>query len=228
MNKHRARAIVFIGLLCQVCNTDANLETIFTRTYVQNGWRDLESVSGSGSNLKQTRVIRGLLPKLISRLQVKKILDAPCGDFYWMSKIALPPIQYIGVDIVRELITKNKEHYGVTAHRIFLQRNIIRDVLPHADLIICRDCLVHLSFRDALAALRNFKKTGARYILTTTFTSRTTNLDTQSPLWRPLNLTKPPFNFPKPLLLINEACTEKNGIYTDKSLGLWRLSDVIS
>jgi hypothetical protein len=45
-------------------------------------------------------------------------------------------------------------------------------------------------------------------------------------IWRPLNLELPPFNFPKPVKLINEQCTEGNGEYTDKHLGLWFLDEV--
>ncbi|MGH8131321.1 MAG: hypothetical protein ACRES3_10755 [Steroidobacteraceae bacterium] len=42
--------------------------------------------------------------------------------------------------------------------------------------------------------------------------------------WRPLNLQPPPFGLPPPLRLINENCTEGNGAYRDKALGLWDLT----
>jgi len=38
-----------------------------------------------------------------------------------------------------------------------------------------------------------------------------------------LNMEKFPFYFGKPIELINEGCTEKEGIYNDKSLGLWEI-----
>jgi len=44
--------------------------------------------------------------------------------------------------------------------------------------------------------------------------------------WRPLNLERPPFNLPPPLVLVNEQCTEAQGRYADKSLGVWRLGDL--
>jgi hypothetical protein len=44
--------------------------------------------------------------------------------------------------------------------------------------------------------------------------------------WRLLNLEKPPFNFPKPLQLLNEQCSEGGGQFCDKSLGLWRVQDI--
>jgi len=44
--------------------------------------------------------------------------------------------------------------------------------------------------------------------------------------WRALNLTLPPFNLPPPTLLILEKCTEAGGNAGDKSLGLWRITDL--
>jgi hypothetical protein len=44
--------------------------------------------------------------------------------------------------------------------------------------------------------------------------------------WRLLNLEKPPFNFPKPLQLLNEQCSEGGYQFRDKSLGLWRVQDI--
>jgi hypothetical protein len=93
-------------------------------------------------------------------------------------------------------------------------------------MIFSRDMTVHLSNRDALAAFRNFKRSKSEYLLTTTFTATETNEDILTGEWRPMNLQRPPFNFPDPLRLINEHCTEDGGKYTDKSLGLWRLKDL--
>lgn len=35
-----------------------------------------------------------------------------------------------------------------------------------------------------------------------------------------------PFMLPNPLELIIEGCTEDNGAYEDKSLGLWKIADI--
>jgi hypothetical protein len=35
-----------------------------------------------------------------------------------------------------------------------------------------------------------------------------------------------PFYFKKPILIINEECTENDGLYADKSLALWKLKDI--
>jgi hypothetical protein len=92
------------------------------------------------------------------------------------------------------------------------------------DLVLCRDCLVHLSSKDAVAALRNLKRSGSTYLLATTFPEHTDNPDVITGYWRPINLELPPFALPRPMLMINEGCPERGG--ADKSLGLWRIADL--
>jgi hypothetical protein len=41
-----------------------------------------------------------------------------------------------------------------------------------------------------------------------------------------LNLTITPVDFPNPLKTIHKECTEDNGAYSDKSLGLWKIEDI--
>ena len=102
----------------------------------------------------------------------------------------------------------------------------VRLPLPTADAIFCRDCLVHFSFGNIERAFRTMKASGATYLLTTTFTARDGNADIVDGDWRPLNLEAPPFNPPAPLDLIVEHCTEENGAYADKSIGVWRIADL--
>ncbi len=94
------------------------------------------------------------------------------------------------------------------------------------DLIFCRDCLVHFSNDNILKTFENLKNTGSKYILTTTFTECDENIDIVTGDWRIINLTLAPFNLPEPLQIINENCTEGDGAFSDKSLGLWKISDL--
>jgi len=197
----------------------------FTEIYKKNLFGGKESISGEGSSLAQTEVVRKELPLLLRTLKLKTMIDAPCGDIFWMKEVDLPVEKYIGIDIVEEIIEDNKERYVVPG-RVFISKNIITDELPEADLILCRDCLVHLSFDHAIAAIKNFKNSGAKYLLTTTFTDRGGNEDLGKAVWRTLNLEKAPFDFPKPLKLINEGCTEGDGNFADKALALWALKDI--
>lgn len=205
----------------------ADLKEKFSKIYDGNIFGGRVSRSGEGSDLIQTAVIRRELPALLKALNVRTFLDAPCGDWCWMSKIELGVESYIGVDIVESLIEKNRREFG-SAATDFRCLNLAEDELPKVDLIFSRDCLVHLSFEDALHIIANFKQSGSKYLLTTTFVERSSNNDLvgKDSFWRPLNMQLPPFNFPAPLQLINEKCTEERGQYPDKCLGLWLLEDI--
>ena len=168
--------------------------------------------------------MRLYLPRVIQDLGIRRMLDIPCGDWHWMREVPLD-VDYIGADIVPEIVARNQQLYGREGAR-FVVLDVVADDLPCVDLVFARDLLVHLSFDDVRAALRNLVKSGSIYLLTTTFTDRATNPDIRTGNWRPLNLQKPPFCFPEPLRLIDEKCTEGDGSWGDKSLGLWRLSDV--
>lgn len=204
-----------------------DLKDKFSAIYFNNTFGGNKSRSGAGSDLVQTATIRIELPKLIKNLNIKSFIDAPCGDWFWMKEAALEIEKYIGIDIVENLITNNNQKFGSPSQK-FLCLNIVEDELPTADLIFCRDCLVHLTYDDIYKVIANFKRSQSRYLLTTTFIDRNKNVDLiGKDIWRTLNLQLAPFNFPPPLLLINENCTEVGGRYADKCLGLWRLDDIL-
>jgi hypothetical protein len=195
---------------------------VFDRIIAENYWQDPESVSGGGSNLRQTEKLRTELPLLLSRLGVRSLLDAPCGDFHWMRHVPLDGVAYTGVDVVAALIERCEADYG-GAGRQFVCRNVVEDPLPRADAILSRDCLSHLSNDYVFAALKNFRASGATYVLATTYTSRRRNWDIVTGSWRPINLQIKPFNFPAPIDAIVEGSTEYDGDFADKSLAVWRL-----
>ena len=197
---------------------------VFTDIFRRNGWRGQESVSGTGSDPTQTSQIIAALPALFAEYQIRSLLDIPCGDFHWMRSVNLRGISYLGADVVQDLIAHNQQ-YG-TDGIAFQQLNLLEGPLPKVDLIFCRDCLVHFSFDDIFRALHNISASGSQYILTTTFPARTGNASIVTGEWRPLNLEQAPFQFPPPLKMITEGCTEKDGSYADKSLGLWKVSEL--
>jgi hypothetical protein len=182
-------------------------------------------LSGPGSSLNQTKELRERLPLVLQALGVRSLLDAPCGDLNWMQHVRLPVQRYIGVDILRDVIAEDEWRYTST-QKSFMRADLIRDPLPSVDAILCRDLLTHLSFAEIFAVLANFKRSGATYLLTTTFTEDRPNRESSGGEWRTINLIAPPFNFPAPKILINENCTEAGSSFADKSLGVWNLSEL--
>ena len=134
---------------------------------------------------------------------------------------------YTGVDVVPELIDdlrRRPARGGIS--RNYLLADITRDPLPRADAILCRDCLVHLSFANIAAAIANFRRSGSEWLVTTTFPELRTNIDCEDGDWRALNLALAPFNWGPAVHLLVEGCTEGDGGWADKSLAAWRLADL--
>lgn len=201
------------------------LKERFAHIYETNLWGSDESISGAGSVLEQTGALRAQLPVLLRELQVTSMLDLPCGDFGWMRDVDLSGVEYLGGDIVPDLIARHQREFGGTGRR-FAVLDVTRDPLPEVDLVFCRDCLVHLSAQHIWDAIANLKASGSQWLLTTTFPEHPENHDIDDGDWRLLNLERAPFHFPPPTATLNEACTEHDGAFADKSLGLWRIAEL--
>tara|TARA_B100000427_G_scaffold144586_1_gene120338 strand:+ start:4787 stop:5221 length:435 start_codon:yes stop_codon:yes gene_type:complete len=139
-----------------------------------------------------------------------------------MKLVKLKNIKYIGADIVPEIIKKNKK-LKLKGYQ-FLTLNIIKDSLPDVDLMLCRDCLTHLSYESIHQFLNNLSKTKIKYLLTTSYINNQENKDIVTGNWRKLNFQKFPFNFPNPIDQLNEKCP-LNGS-EDKSLLLWEVTQL--
>ena len=153
------------------------------------------------------------------------MLDAPCGDFNWIKETDLHLEQYIGVDVVGEIIARNQRLYG-NERTTFLVRDLTCDELPCADVILCRDCFIHLSYRHIAAAIRNFKRTGSTYLLTNTYPLWRSNGNIRTGDFRPINVSLPPFYFPPSINQISEKFPEQRDEFFGKTLELWRLADL--
>lgn len=200
--------------------TRSGREKLFSEIHANSSWGRGESVSGSGSSLEQTLNIRKALPALFSELEIHNLLDAPCGDVNWIREINGALNTYIGVDIVPRLIAGLSD--SAKCNEVFLLADIVCDSLPTADAVLCRDALVHMPLKQATGAIENFRASGARFLIATTFPGRE-NGELPAGHWRPLDLSAQPFNLGAPIALINEGCTEGAGRFADKSLGVWRL-----
>jgi hypothetical protein len=199
---------------------------IFTDYYRANKWRDESSRSGGGSNLAATSEIRPHLPPIWRKLNARIILDVPCGDFHWMNQVDLGEFEYIGADIVAEMIAENRRRFsrpGVSFRTI----NLLQDELPQAELVFCRDCLVHFSYADIVRALANIRASGAKWLMMTNFPVTGTNIGIATGQWRPLNFETAPFNFPPPCILLRELLNpDLLQSWPDKSLAVWAVSEL--
>ena len=201
-----------------------DLPARFEYIFSTNLWANHESRSGDGSTLQETETVRRVLPLLLREIGAKMMLDIPCGDFRWLSEVDLG-VSYIGADIVQALVSANSQRFGSPSHE-FVRLDLTADPLPKTDVVLCRDCLVHLSYANIRRAIQNVKASGAAYLLMTSFLELEENHDIDDGDWRPLNFQRSPFHFGGPELVIVENCTEEGGAYSDKALCLWRTGTI--
>jgi SAM-dependent methyltransferase len=198
-----------------------DLSQTFTAIYENHFWVDDESRSGGGSNLYATERIRKAIPGLFMKYEVRSVLDIPCGDFFWFKEMKLDLDRYIGGDIVAPLIASVAKKYTSPTHS-FRVMDLTKDPLPDCDLILVRDCFIHLSFESIFAALGNIARSKIRYLLTTHSADVAANVNIAAGSARGLNLCGAPFNFPAPLDLIDDYA---KGL-APRQLGLWRIDDL--
>ena len=172
-----------------------------------------------------TEKVRQGLPDLLAELEIKNIVDAPCGDRDWMKILDYRFESYLGVDIEECIINKlQTENFSTSVS--FQVGDLTTEVLPTADAVLCRDFLVHLPFEMIWNVLKYFKLAGFKYLITTTFPTRNSNADIGVGDWRPLNLQVYPFYFSEPLYVISDSNHEIAAHYDDKSLAVWKITDI--
>lgn len=204
-------------------------EDIFSKYFHENSWRSSESFSGDGSTLEVTRKLANELPILIGKYEITTILDIPCGDFNWMKYVLSQSSidRYIGGDIVERLTDCNSKKYE-DKNISFQHLDIINDKLPKVNLVIVRDCFIHLSLQQISKSLANIKRSGSKYILLTQSPGCKENIDISPGHGALRNFFIPPFGFPPPLDMIYEGTFWSMGYtgYSIKCMYLWKISDI--
>ncbi|MFB7338548.1 class I SAM-dependent methyltransferase [Streptomyces hydrogenans] len=202
-------------------------ETIFTEVFRTNHWGSPESVSGPGSELRQTEAVRGALASVLARYPIRTVTDAGCGDVNWIRHIdGFDRLDaYVGLDVVHDLVELNQKRYD-SERMSFQQADLSRDEIPAADLVLTRDCMVHLTHHEVLAFLARIAASGSTYLLATTYADLAENRDTTGGHWRPLNLQAAPFHLPPPIEHFDTDFTDNGRHHPGNGLGLWRIEQL--
>jgi len=197
--------------------TDNSRKAAFSRIFKENEWGSEESRSGLGSIYGLTHRVRTILPRLLRAFDIGTMLDAPCGDFNWMHQIDFGSTKYIGCDIVEEIVAKNRaQHPGFE----FVCLDLAEEALPAADLVFSRDCLQHLPEHDIWRVLQNLRRTGAKWLFTSSHMTGEQSISADAGGFGFLNLQLAPFNFPRPLLIMPEDH------YASKAMCLWDMREM--
>lgn len=200
-----------------------NLRSVFeTKSWA--GKSGAHPRSGPGSDMASTERLRAALPGLFDRYQVKTLIDAPCGDWFWMQAVDLSGIIYIGGDISANLIAENQARFAAP-NISFRHLDITSDPLPAGDLFLCRDCLFHLKFWLRWKFFENFAASENRLLLLTMHHVTENQPVLANGGFQRFNPTLAPFHLPSPLELIRET-PDGTSEAEARSLGLWSREQV--
>jgi hypothetical protein len=194
---------------------------VFDQYYEQNHWSAGESVSGGGSGLDATASLRHSLPALLFDLGTRSLLDVPCGDHHWMATVDLGEIGYTGGDIVQNLVDATRARFG-GPRRAFHQIDLISDSLPAADVLLVRDCLIHLNHESIWSVLRNVGQSGIGSLLVSHYPDLKANIDSPIGPATPVSLTLPPFSLPAPDRQLEDGGSGNQ----PKTLALWSVDTI--
>ncbi|WP_235180639.1 MULTISPECIES: class I SAM-dependent methyltransferase [Ralstonia] len=207
----------------------------FSDVYQKNLWGSAQSRSGEGSELGWTSDLVEKLPILLRTHGVRCLLDVPCGDFHWMQAIDLEGVEYIGGDIVPQIVVANQERHG-SASRRFIELDIVADALPSADMIFVRDCFIHFDNALVFEALHNIARSSIRYLCMTHDLNaarypngQNIELDRAKAgvnfEYRPIHFELPPYSFPPPAAAVKDGdhWAMSGGV---KTMAVWDMAAV--
>ena len=192
---------------------------IFTSIFKSKHWvqkndslaKKYISISGHGSNIntKQFQNLSSCFLDFLEKFSINSILDMPCGDFLWMNQILKSKkLKYLGIDIVDDLIGKNKINYE-SSNIKFKTSDVTNFITEEKfDLLFMRDFFIHISNEDILKILKNISKMNIKYFASENYEIYK-NINTEIGKHRKVNLQIEPFNLEKPIFSFKDYEQDK-------------------
>lgn len=169
---------------------DKSNREIFNEIYRHNIWY-FGSGTGSVYWLNKPFVVF-INNFILSHKDIKTVVDIGCGDWQLGRHFYLDKLRYIGCDVSDEVLNKVKRRYS--SKRVTFKRlDVVTDSLPDGDLAIIKDVLQHLSFGDIKRVLSKLKRYKYVIIGNGILEEKFINKDIKNGKFRPLDITKPPF-----------------------------------
>jgi len=191
--------------------------------------------SGIGSTLESTQNFRSGLGSVVDYLKAElgkdviSILDASCGDMNWMPTFlrSRPDVEYTGYDLLPVNIDSARSRFANESWDFAVVDLVKERISSRFDLIMSRTVSIHLGLRDNIQMFHNFLQTGSKYLLTTTYPLQTRNTQLFLPedrKFHEINLSLPPFEFPKPICQAPDAVNLKSARH--QFYGFWNLEEL--
>ena len=152
--------------------------------------------SGAGSNPYTTIPYRAFLESFIRLNGIVSMVDVGCGDWRFSRFLDLTGIDYLGLDIVPNVISTNIARFGNPAVRFGIMPDDV-SVIPQADLLVVKDVLQHLNTKRILEMKETYFPASSTCLLTNSYEKLNTprNTDIVDGSFRCLDLSEAPFSF---------------------------------
>lgn len=144
--------------------TKAAMEQVYEKKLWGGGEHDFYSGAGSHDAAIVEPYIEVVTSFLKSLDEPPVVVDLGCGDFNVGKALINHTKNYVAVDIVQELIDRNKEKFD-TEKVEFLCLDIAQEDLSKGDVVIIRQVLQHLSNAEVLKVVA--KLTNYKYVILT-------------------------------------------------------------
>ncbi|SIP91833.1 Methyltransferase domain-containing protein [Maribacter ulvicola] len=176
------------------------MQQVYEKNLWGSGGSDFYSGEGSHNPEIVAPYIQAIIAFLSSHNNPISVCDLGCGDFNVGKELVGYTKKTIAVDIVPELIERNKEKYNIS-NLEFLCVDIAKEALPNADCAILRQVLQHISNEEVKKVANRL--CGYKYVIVTEHLPNkdfTPNLDIISGQGTRLKknsgilLLEPPFN----------------------------------
>tara|TARA_B100001250_G_C19566834_1_gene685880 strand:+ start:57 stop:791 length:735 start_codon:yes stop_codon:yes gene_type:complete len=193
---------------------------IFTSIFQSNHWvqgedifpKEFISVSGHGSNINtdQSNNLISSLSSFIKNYKINSFLDMPCGDFLWMNELLKKNniMNYLGIDIVDEIIKKNKKKYENEKIKFSTFDIINFHTDEKFELVFMRDFFIHINNADIKKVLSNIQKMNIDYFAFENY-DISKNEDVITGRHRKVNLKLDPFNLGDPIFFFKDYEKDK-------------------
>ncbi|MDR2523705.1 MAG: class I SAM-dependent methyltransferase [Synergistaceae bacterium] len=167
----------------------------FNYIYKENYW---ESGSGLGSHPDATINYRGILENFITEYSIRSIVDLGCGDWQFSRYVKWGNVNYIGYDVVQDVIEANISQYATPNISFIHLRPEEIGTIKEADLFIAKEVFQHLP-NDEIKSILDIALLKYKYLLVTDVISangyESINDDIKFGYFRCVDITRPPFSF---------------------------------
>lgn len=147
----------------RIAKTPWSTKDAMQQVYEKNLWGSGGEDFYSGEGSHKPEIVKPYVEKLIAFLSSFEkpisVCDLGCGDFNVGKELVGHAKNFIAVDIVPELIERNKEKYKAPKLE-FLCLDVAKDTLPNTECAILRQVLQHISndeVKQVAAKLVNYK-----------------------------------------------------------------------